>query len=103
MYVMLDGIHGFFLEPHQADGIIPLYAFPAPQETNMKAEFLNRITPRHATRSGGAAPRRLDVVVVGAGFGGMYAIYKFREMGLEVQGFEAGGDVGGVWYWNRYP
>jgi cation diffusion facilitator CzcD-associated flavoprotein CzcO len=47
--------------------------------------------------------RRLDVVVVGAGFGGMYAIYKFREMGLRVQGFEAGGDVGGVWYWNRYP
>ncbi len=47
--------------------------------------------------------QRLDVVVVGAGFGGMYAIYKFREMGLKVQGFEAGGDLGGVWYWNRYP
>ena len=47
--------------------------------------------------------QRLDVVVVGAGFGGMYAMYRFREMGLRVQGFEAGGDVGGVWYWNRYP
>ncbi|MCZ4312553.1 NAD(P)/FAD-dependent oxidoreductase [Comamonadaceae bacterium G21597-S1] len=47
--------------------------------------------------------RRLDVVVVGAGFGGLYAAYKFREMGLKIQGFEAGGDVGGVWYWNRYP
>jgi len=47
--------------------------------------------------------QRLDVVVVGAGFGGMYAVYRFREMGLRVQGFEAGGDVGGVWYWNRYP
>ncbi len=47
--------------------------------------------------------RRVDVIVVGAGFGGMYAVYKFREMGLNVQGFEAGGDVGGVWYWNRYP
>jgi len=45
----------------------------------------------------------LDVIVVGGGFGGMYAIYKFREMGLKVQGFEAGGDLGGVWYWNRYP
>jgi len=43
------------------------------------------------------------VVVVGAGFGGMYAIYKFREIGLDVAGFEAGGGVGGVWYWNRYP
>ncbi len=49
------------------------------------------------------AVTRLDVVVVGAGFGGMVAIYKFREMGLKIQGFEAGSDVGGVWYWNRYP
>ncbi|MAW88808.1 MAG: cyclohexanone monooxygenase [Phyllobacteriaceae bacterium] len=46
---------------------------------------------------------RVDVLVVGAGFGGMYAIYKFRGMGLKTVGIEAGGDVGGVWYWNRYP
>lgn len=45
----------------------------------------------------------LDVIVVGAGFGGLYAVHKFHSMGLRVQGFEAGGDVGGVWYWNRYP
>lgn len=45
----------------------------------------------------------LDVIVVGAGFGGLYATFKFREMGLSLQAFEAGGDVGGVWYWNRYP
>lgn len=51
----------------------------------------------------GNATKRLDVVVVGAGFGGMYAVYKYREMGLKVLGFESGGDVGGVWYWNRYP
>ena len=55
------------------------------------------------SRSTAASPRRIDVAVVGAGFGGMYAVYKFREMGLQVQGFETGGDVGGVWYWNRYP
>ncbi|MBD0415178.1 flavin-containing monooxygenase [Oryzicola mucosus] len=47
--------------------------------------------------------RRLDVVIVGAGFGGLCAVHKFREMGLDIQAFEAGGDVGGVWYWNRYP
>ena len=51
----------------------------------------------------GAPARRLDVIIVGAGFGGMYAVYKFRELGLAIQGFEAGGNVGGVWYWNRYP
>lgn len=52
-----------------------------------------------------AAPgaRRVDVIVVGAGFAGMYATYKFREMGKNVVAIEAGGDVGGVWYWNRYP
>jgi cation diffusion facilitator CzcD-associated flavoprotein CzcO len=54
-------------------------------------------------RERGATAAPLDVVVVGGGFGGMYAIYKFREMGLKVQGIEAGGDLGGVWYWNRYP
>jgi cation diffusion facilitator CzcD-associated flavoprotein CzcO len=47
--------------------------------------------------------QKLDVVIVGAGFGGLYAVYKFREMGLRIAAFEAGGDVGGVWYWNRYP
>ncbi|UQR66544.1 NAD(P)/FAD-dependent oxidoreductase [Bradyrhizobium sp. C-145] len=47
--------------------------------------------------------RRLDVVVIGAGFGGLYAVYKLREMGLNIAAYEAGGDVGGVWYWNRYP
>jgi len=40
------------------------------------------------------AVRRLDVVVVGAGFGGMYAVYKFNQMGLKIQGFEAGSNVG---------
>ncbi|HEY9224108.1 MAG TPA: NAD(P)/FAD-dependent oxidoreductase [Variovorax sp.] len=60
--------------------------------------------PLHAPSSAlRAAPTRLDVAIVGAGFGGMYAVYKFRQMGLKIQGFEAGGDVGGVWYWNRYP
>lgn len=47
--------------------------------------------------------RKTDVIVVGAGFGGMYAVYKFREIGYDVVGIEGGGDVGGVWYWNRYP
>lgn len=45
----------------------------------------------------------LDVVVVGAGFGGMYLLHKFRKMGLQARAFEVGDDVGGTWYWNRYP
>lgn len=49
------------------------------------------------------AVREVDMVVVGAGFGGLCAVHRFHTMGLRVQAFEAGGDVGGVWYWNRYP
>ena len=44
-----------------------------------------------------------DVVVVGAGFGGLYALHKLRECGFSVRGLEAAPDVGGTWYWNRYP
>jgi cation diffusion facilitator CzcD-associated flavoprotein CzcO len=44
-----------------------------------------------------------DVLVVGAGFAGMYAVYRFRGQGLNVKVLEAGSDVGGTWYWNRYP
>jgi cyclohexanone monooxygenase len=51
----------------------------------------------------GAAPREVDVVVVGAGFAGLYMLHKLRGQGLRVQVFEAGDGVGGTWYWNRYP
>ncbi|GGA66730.1 oxidoreductase [Nitratireductor aestuarii] len=51
----------------------------------------------------GGEPDVLDVIIVGGGFGGMYATYKFREMGFRIQSFEAGDGLGGVWYWNRYP
>ncbi|MBK8959256.1 MAG: NAD(P)-binding protein [Proteobacteria bacterium] len=45
----------------------------------------------------------VDVIIIGAGISGLYAQYRMRELGLSVQGFEAGSDVGGTWYWNRYP
>lgn len=45
----------------------------------------------------------VDVVVVGAGFAGLYALHKLRSNGLRVRVFEAGPDVGGTWYFNRYP
>ena len=44
-----------------------------------------------------------DVVVVGAGFSGMYLLHKLRQLGLSARVLEAGADVGGTWYWNRYP
>jgi len=44
-----------------------------------------------------------DVVIVGAGFAGLYALYKLRAEGNHCRLYEAGTGVGGVWYWNRYP
>ncbi|MEH6589107.1 MAG: NAD(P)/FAD-dependent oxidoreductase [Halioglobus sp.] len=44
-----------------------------------------------------------DTVIVGAGFAGMYMLHMLRSMGMNSRCFEAGDDVGGTWYWNRYP
>ena len=44
-----------------------------------------------------------DVVVVGAGFAGIYALWKARKLGYKVEGFERAADVGGTWFWNSYP
>ncbi len=51
----------------------------------------------------GEAARCVDAVIVGAGFAGMYMLHRLRALGLSAQVFEAGGGVGGTWYWNRYP
>jgi cyclohexanone monooxygenase len=47
--------------------------------------------------------RAFDVVIVGAGFSGLYLLHRLRGQGLSVRVFEAGPGVGGTWYWNRYP
>ncbi|AJA64622.1 MULTISPECIES: flavin-containing monooxygenase [Bradyrhizobium] len=44
-----------------------------------------------------------DVVVVGAGFAGMYMLHRLRGLGFSARVYEQGGGVGGTWYWNRYP
>ncbi|WP_456386085.1 flavin-containing monooxygenase [Profundibacter sp.] len=45
-----------------------------------------------------------DAIVIGAGFGGLYTVHKLRdEQGLNVKGYDNASDVGGTWYWNRYP
>ncbi len=50
-----------------------------------------------------ARPAEVDVVVVGAGFAGLYLLYRLRKLGFSVRVIEAADDVGGTWYWNRYP
>ena len=46
---------------------------------------------------------QFDAVIVGAGFAGLYMLYRMRKLGLTAQVYEAGDGVGGTWYWNRYP
>ncbi len=45
----------------------------------------------------------VDVVIVGAGFSGLYLLHRMRKQGLSTRCFERGDGVGGTWYWNRYP
>jgi cyclohexanone monooxygenase len=48
-------------------------------------------------------PKSYDVVVVGAGFAGMYMLHRLRKQGMTARVYEQGDGVGGTWYWNRYP
>lgn len=49
-------------------------------------------------------PTHLDALIIGAGFSGLYQLHLLRDrLGLAVEVVEAAGDIGGVWYWNRYP
>jgi cyclohexanone monooxygenase len=59
----------------------------------------NRVAPERAPKVG----LTVDAVVVGAGFAGMYMLHRLRGLGVSAIVFEAGGGVGGTWYWNRYP
>ena len=51
----------------------------------------------------GTATESYDVVVVGAGFAGMYMLHRLRGQGFTARVYEQGDGVGGTWYWNRYP
>ncbi len=47
--------------------------------------------------------RTFDAIIIGAGIAGIYQLYRLRELGFSVRVFETGTDLGGTWYWNRYP
>jgi cyclohexanone monooxygenase/acetone monooxygenase len=52
---------------------------------------------------GGSAPQELDALVIGTGVAGLYQLHQLREQGLRVRAYDAAADVGGTWFWNRYP
>jgi cyclohexanone monooxygenase len=59
--------------------------------------------PSKSGKTHAAGAETYDVVVVGAGFAGLYMLHRLRRQGFSVRVYEQGGDVGGTWYWNRYP
>src|SRR5450755_3163913 len=50
-----------------------------------------------------SAPQHVDVAVVGAGFAGLYLLHRLHKAGFSVVAMDEADDVGGTWYWNRYP
>jgi len=52
---------------------------------------------------GAPAALTVDAAVIGAGVAGLYQVYQLRQLGLSVKGFDTASNVGGTWYWNRYP
>jgi cation diffusion facilitator CzcD-associated flavoprotein CzcO len=65
------------------------------------------ISSQQAPSANGISPTDnldVDVLIVGAGFGGCYMLHRLRdELGLKVKVLEAGNDIGGIWHWNCYP
>lgn len=52
---------------------------------------------------GSTATRKLDALIIGAGVAGLYQLHLLRNQGLDVRAYDTASDVGGTWYWNRYP
>jgi cation diffusion facilitator CzcD-associated flavoprotein CzcO len=66
-------------------------------------EALMSAVDQPTTTQARTVPARVDAVIVGAGFSGMYLLHKLRQQNLTAVVLEAGTGVGGTWYWNRYP
>lgn len=66
------------------------------------------VTSREQSVTQSASPQAtasdpLDVLIIGAGFNGIYQLHRLRQLGFTVRIFEAGADLGGIWHWNCYP
>lgn len=64
---------------------------------------MNAVDPKSLSPNSAAAGGSFDVVIVGAGFSGVYQLHCLRKLGLSVRLLEAGADLGGIWHWNCYP
>src|ERR1700709_856415 len=61
------------------------------------------VTHAIAERPEAAGATNFEAIIIGAGISGMFMLYRLRELGMTARVFETGTNVGGTWYWNRYP
>jgi cation diffusion facilitator CzcD-associated flavoprotein CzcO len=72
------------------------------QKSQLRRAQEKKMTSSESRRHGGSV-EHYDVVIIGAGVSGMYAVHHLREMGLSVRAYDGASDVGGTWWYNRYP
>ena len=77
--------------------------FPHRSVISVPCHFPHGASMPDAMPPGSSAPDQFDVLIVGAGFAGLYQLHRLRALGFSVRVVEAGSGVGGTWYWNRYP
>lgn len=80
-----------------------VWPHPGPDRDNGPVRATEGEPPNSEGEPATGRAKDVDVVVVGAGFAGMYLLHRLRQQGRSVVVFEAGSDVGGTWWWNRYP
>src|SRR5882757_5751717 len=89
--------------PKTATAMLPRHLFPAARPDSFAT---TQTRDQHQVAAASPAPspaQDYDAIVIGAGLSGMYQLYRLRELGMRVRVLEAGTNVGGTWYWNRYP
>jgi acetone monooxygenase len=64
---------------------------------------MTQTTPETSPANGAAPVRKLDALIIGTGVAGLYQLHQLREQGLNVRAYDTASNVGGTWYWNRYP
>src|SRR5689334_7823280 len=64
---------------------------------------MTQTTPDTKPADGAEPVRKLDALIIGTGVAGLYQLYQLREQGLAVRAYDTASNVGGTWYWNRYP
>src|SRR5436190_24270615 len=78
-------------------------SLPAKQNRHGRNAMPDAMVAARESRAAGGTAQQVDVAVVGAGFAGLYLLHRLRKAGLSAVALDEAGDVGGTWYWNRYP